>query len=259
MIPPRISVMTFNVWGQTRWLERKDALARAIEIADPDCLVLQECSQDILDCLDRTLSGHSRIMDHPEKGWITESNIYFRSAYFEKETSGFVDLEMTDHPDRGLFWVRLRERQLNKCFVVATVHMPWPGCAEELKTGINQRVVCSRLLALKLKEITKSGEPCILGGDFNESFHPQRILRELASFEDVFECLDLPPPITHPVRTTAEFETSMPDMTCDWIMISNCHKCIASFAKTIRGPIIPSDHLSVIAIIEPFESKEGSA
>ena len=252
IIPPRINVMTFNVWGPTRWDQRREALAEAVAIADPDCLVLQECTQDILDCLDAVLSGHSRIKntDHSDKGWVTESNIYFRSAYFEKLESGFEDLEMANHPDRGLFWMRLRERQSNQDFVLGTVHMPWPGCKEETKTGMNQRTICAKLTAQKLKEITKrETEPVILGGDFNEAFHPQRILREGAFMRDVFECLDLPPPITHPVRTTAEFETSMPDMSCDWIMIRNC-KCIAAFAKTIRGSIIPSDHLPVQAVIE---------
>ena len=41
----------------------------------------------------------------------------------------------------------------------------------------------------------------IFGGDFNEDFHPLRILAEEMGMCDVFESLDLPPPITHPMRS----------------------------------------------------------
>jgi hypothetical protein len=40
----------------------------------------------------------------------------------------------------------------------------------------------------------------IIGGDFNEDFHPVRILSEEMGMTEVFECIDVPPPITHPMR-----------------------------------------------------------
>ena len=261
MVPLRVNVMTFNVWGNTFWPERRHALQETVLRADPDIVLLQEITPEILEALDDTLTSHSRIRNNAEetgfariftKGWTTESQIYYRKSMFDLVESGYEDLEILDHPDRGLFWARFLNEETGVIFIAATCHMPWPGCSEELASGVNQRGLCAQKVAKKVNALTSGSpdEPFILGGDFNEAFHPQRILRESLSLKDPFEVLDMPPPITHPVRNTDTHETTMPDQTLDWIMFRNVKKCIGAFAKTVRGPIIASDHLPVQAILE---------
>lgn len=261
MVPLRVNFMTFNVWGSTLWSpERRKALQDAVSKADPDVLMLQEITPEILDALDEVLPGHTRVKNAQEtafarvftKGWSTESQIYFRKSMFDLVESGYEDLELLDHPDRGLFWARFLNEETGVVFIAATCHMPWPGCSEEEATGVNQRVLCAKRVAKKVIALTSGSpdEPFILGGDFNEGFHPQRILRESLQMRDCFEVLDMPPPITHPVRNTDTVEITLPDQSLDLIMFRNCKKCVGAFAKTIRGPIIASDHLPVQAILE---------
>ena len=82
------------------------------------------------------------------------------------------------------------------------------GCNKELTTGLNQRIPASLFVCKTLRDIVKQKEPVILGGDFNDDFHPLRILNEEMGFIDVFESLDLVAPHTHPVRPS-DFEEEM--------------------------------------------------
>ena len=233
--------MTFNVWGETRWSERKEALQECLRISNPDVLVLQEVTPTVLDAIDAALEHHARVkpvdtLDEEEgiEGWSCESHIYYNTKYFTKLEHGLEKVDITDHPHRGLFWARFgvigREQQEHGAqttkpittFVVSTVHMPWPGCPTEISTGVNQRVVCAQRVSEALQTITchDRNEPLVLGGDFNEAFHPVRVLKEsAAALKDAFEILDMAPPITHPVRNTDEHEVHMPDQCLDWIMV----------------------------------------
>ena len=152
MVPLRVNVMTFNVWGNTFWPERRHALQETVLRADPDIVLLQEITPEILEALDDTLTSHSRIRNNAEetgfariftKGWTTESQIYYRKSMFDLVESGYEDLEILDHPDRGLFWARFLNEETGVIFIAATCHMPWPGCSEELASGVNQRGLCA--------------------------------------------------------------------------------------------------------------------
>ena len=68
------------------------------------------------------------------------------------------------------------------------------------------------------------------------------------------KALDLPPPITHPVRPSSAKEEMRPNRTLDWITCAlpvGC-KVIGAYAKGLRGGNVPaaSDHHPVIAFIE---------
>jgi endonuclease/exonuclease/phosphatase family metal-dependent hydrolase len=114
--------------------------------------------------------------------------------------------------------------------------------------------VCVSVFASSIFSFSPPQEPAVFGGDLNEDYHPVRILNEECAFVDVFETLDLVPPITHPVRPSDPREEMKPSRTLDWILCSLPTQCrvIAAFAKTVRGGRVPpiSDHLPVVAVLE---------
>ena len=250
--PVRVSVMTFNVWGNDRWPERKDALQETVRRHRPDVLYLQEVTPQILQAITEVLPSHKYVVDSNFKGWSTECNIVWNNDLLEKTKHEFVDaMGFEDNPHRGLFTALLRVRSNPQItFAALTVHFPWPGCPAELRTGMNQRA----LIADKIVDFTGDGSdqamPFILAGDFNESFHPQRILRD-AGYEDVFSEVGVPPPVTHPVRSASQRESSMPPQALDWIMIRGSGmRVLTASAVDVRGPDLSSDHLPVVTVVE---------
>lgn len=211
---------------------------------------------EILNVLDKAFSHYDRVKDTTKVGWTNESNIYFNKELFELRDHGCSDLGIEDHPNRGLFWVRLVVKRIPSITVfVSTAHFPWAGCATEIETGMNQRIPVTHTVCENLRRLVPLNEPTIFGGDFNEDFHPLRILNEEYGMCDVFESLDLPPPITHPVRPSDPQEEMRPNRTLDWITSSlpvNC-RVIGAFAKSCRGSrhsIPASDHMPVVAFFE---------
>ena len=212
--------------------------------------------------LDSSLRDYDRVKDEANPGWACESNIYFNSAIFNLKDHGFGDLGMQDHPHRGLFWGRLVLKQNPRISVfVSTAHFPWVGCTQEIETGQNQRIPAALKVCAHLRRLIPPGEPVIFAGDFNDDFHPLRILNEEFGMTDVFEALDLPPQVTHPVRPSSFQEEMRPNRTLDWITSNLPHNCrvIGAFVKSIRGGRFPppSDHLPVVAFFELGQPDES--
>ena len=205
--------------------------------------------------IQRGLPEYSYIQDTEKAGWSTESNIFYKNTLLELVSYGLDDLNMEGYANRGLFWARMCIKDSDITLFVSTAHFPWVGNDVEIRTGLNQRIPAAANVAKHLSRLVHPNEPSIFGGDFNEDFHPLRILNEEAAMVDVFEALDLPPPITHPNRSCGDlFETQRPNRTLDWIctsLPSNC-RVIAAFCKAIRGGSFPppSDHNPIVAVIE---------
>mmetsp|Transcript_2674 Transcript_2674/g.2852 ORF Transcript_2674/g.2852 Transcript_2674/m.2852 type:complete len:258 (-) Transcript_2674:179-952(-) len=252
--PTRITVATYNLWGQNYWPERSDALTQLLSTIRSDVYLFQEVTKDIIKCLDENLVNYQRVKSESREGWTKESNIYWNTEIFDLVDFGFGDLGMDDYPLRGLFWVRLSLKDDSKKTVFfSTAHFPWVGSETEIQTGVNQRIPAALKVCEHLRRLVPVQEAAVFAGDLNEDFHPVRILAEECAFIDVFESLDLAPPITHPVRPSDPLEEQRPNRTLDWILCSLPIQCrvVAAFAKTIRGggrP--PSDHLPVIAVLE---------
>lgn len=252
--PIRVSVMTYNVWGRKHWPDRSAALQQIFTSSRPDVILLQEVTPPVLDAITSVLPSHITVTSSDD-GWDTcECSILWNDSLFELVGQGFSRLDMTDYPKRGLFWVRLAARANPRItFQVATVHLPWVGAPTELATGVNQRIpICAKLCSV-LRYASIPGEAVLLGGDFNDDFHPLRILSEELGFQEVFESLDLSPPITHPVRPSDFEEEMKPNRTLDWIMTLLPQSCrsIAAYVKTVRGGWpAASDHMPVVAVIE---------
>ncbi len=253
--PCRISVTTFNVWGNKYWAQCANPLAQTLLTLRSDVYMFQELTPDIVKHLDQNLGGYTRIRAAGVEGWEKESNIYWNAALFDLVDFGYGDIGSIEHPNRGFFWVRLALKTDCKMTIFfSTAHFPWTGSEEEISTGVNQRILSSVRVCEHLRRLVPPQEPAIFGGDLNDDFHPVRILSEECAFIDVFEALDLPPPITHPVRPSDPMEEMRPNRTLDWILCSLPSGCrvVGALAKTVRGGSYPpiSDHLPVMAIFE---------
>jgi hypothetical protein len=202
---PRISVMSFNIWGNEYLSERSKNLDKVLVTIQPDILLLQEVTAENLQLVNNSLPNYDHIQNN--ETWSSESNIFWKSSLFEMIEFGFICFDLQDYPRRGLYWVRFAfQGSPHSQFIVATSHFPWVGSPEELLTGVNQRIKCASLVLSSLNSLRRPGEPVIFGGDLNDDFHPLRILQgdptlpKGISLCDVFELLDLPPQVTHPVR-----------------------------------------------------------
>ena len=206
VVPIRFSVATFNVWGDTHLsTERETALERTLSHMAPDIILFQEASEKNMAVARRSLPTHESLGRFQEGfSYLAGGDISWDSRYFEAESSGYIPMFSQDYPNRGLQWVRLRVRRRvdpsEAVLFVCTAHLPWCGTDTEIRTGVNPRIAASQIIADSLERVLNERDIFIFGGDLNEDFHPLRIFRSKLGAHDVFEQLDLSPPITHPVR-----------------------------------------------------------
>lgn len=194
-LPVRLSICTFNVWGAHLWPQRRAPLARVIATLLPDVILLQEASDDIIATIQEVCGDYAYIKDSQNEGWRRESNIMYNEQLFEMIESGFTNLDMPDLPLRGLFWCRLRVRCESAITVfVSTAHLPWVGSKAEVESGLNVRIpvtkrVCSEIKRLVFCNADHADDTAIFAGDFNEDFHPLRLLGDECGMRDVFSLL----------------------------------------------------------------------
>ena len=262
----RVSIMTWNVWGHpgTHMMpQRLSSINSLINKAIPDIILLQEINEEILNSILQTFGElYAHVPLEEDIGWSNESNILWRKDMFHLTEYGKVPLDMPDLPDRGLFWVKLDSACRTESFppiILSTAHMPWLGCSTEVASGVNVRIEITKKVCKFFSQIEGLKDlPLIFTGDFNEDFHPLRVLKEEMGMIDVFESLDVPAPKTHPVRPSDPFEEMRPDRTLDWIthlLPSNC-RVLAAYVKSVRGGYPPpSDHMPVVAVFEFFANK----
>lgn len=92
--PVRVSVTTFNVWGNNHWPARAVSLAQTLLTIRSDVYLLQEVTPAIIKNLDENLKIYKRISDDKREGWMTESNIYWNDELLSLVDYGFGDLDM---------------------------------------------------------------------------------------------------------------------------------------------------------------------
>ncbi|CAM9582997.1 unnamed protein product, partial [Ectocarpus fasciculatus] len=255
-VPIRVSVATFNVWGDTHLSTgREVSLERTLCRMSPDIILFQEATENNMAVARRALPRHDSLAGlHEGFSYLAGGNISWDARYLTAESNGFVPMLSREYPHRGLHWVRLRVNGSEVVLFVCTAHLPWCGTDSEIRTGINPRIAATQVITDSVEKLINTYDVFIFGGDLNEDFHPLRIFRSKLGAVDVFEQLDLSPPVTHPVRPSDADEEMRPNRTLDWILSrpgpGNCRP-IAAFAKGIRGGTQPpSDHLPIITIFE---------
>lgn len=251
MHPLRISIVSFNIWTDTRWDRRKAALARFAELFEPDLLCLQELHADSRDVLDRALSSHDRVEDAFE-GWTTESNIYWRRSLFREIEHGAEDVGIRKEGLRRLFWARLEAKPLGRSLLVATAHLTHQRHPDEVRTGFSPRVEETRRIIAELERLNHEGEPLFFMGDLNDPVHPPNLLAE-AGYRSCFSSLGLQPSPTFKCYPTANVEPGeLAIAQCvDWIVANDATRAVAAcIPRFFSGDAAPSDHWPVQAVYE---------
>ncbi len=198
----RFSIMTSNLWNTEKIVERKDSIIKFFSINKPDFLCIQEIRKETRDLLDSQLEKYSRVEDS-FIGWQEESNIYYRNDLFEEVEHGRIDLNMPE-VNRGLFYLRVKIKGSNKTLFISTAHLTHQGNADEVATSRNYRQDEASMIGDNLLTLVKKGEGAIVCGDFNDPFHPTKIISEKTDFVEVFRTLHLEAPLTFPCSSISE-------------------------------------------------------
>jgi len=218
-----ISVMTLNVWVSNGtpvyWPEREEPIKLLMDTFQPDILTIQESHPTILNALIDNTSFH--FIQNADNGidWDYPINILWNSSKFDLLEKRIIHLSPSTEDSDNLpykslaLMIKLIHKSSLQEFVVCTTHLPWCGCEEEVESGLNVRIP---LLKELLRECEQIEDPLILTGDFNEDFHPLRILEQSKDEEEdgdggsclvnCFAQLRVPPPITHPCRPSSQRE-----------------------------------------------------
>jgi|BioPla2DNA2_1021312.scaffolds.fasta_scaffold52433_2 endonuclease/exonuclease/phosphatase family metal-dependent hydrolase len=237
----RFVAMTFNIWRDTRWPERREACQSCIELLAPDILCYQEVRPEILDLTDTLLPKHGRVRDEFE-GWSYEGNIYWNTQLFEKLDYGTESIGVDDSL-RRLFWARLRAQHCEETILVSTAHYTFQGTDRERIEGFSPRLKQARLTVEALGKLRRPDEAVLFMGDLNDSVNAIRILRE-AGFTDSFSALGLPLVPTHPAIPTSPGR--LPQVI-DWQFHEGPLRVMnTSVVDFFHGDIAPSDHKPVV-------------
>lgn len=244
-LPFRFSVCTYNVWGRTRWPDRRSALEHAIGSLRPDVACMQEVQPGIIEAVDATIGGtHDRVHDEFE-GWLDESNIWWHRELFDLVDHGAEDVGMLE-PLRRLFWVLLAPRDgVRQPILVSTAHWTWHGHPEARRTEQNVRMPQARATVAALDRLAGRSADQLFMGDLNDTTEPIAVLRD-SGFVDCFAELGLWSDSTHPARPTP----GVPQ-TIDWIMRRGALRSVLAHVADVHlGDLAPSDHRPVLAVYE---------
>jgi endonuclease/exonuclease/phosphatase family metal-dependent hydrolase len=251
MPPLRISIVTYNIWGNQRWDFRKDALGNFMLRFSPDVVCLQEFDPASRNLLDQTLTGHRRV-DDTFAGWTHQSNIYWRASLFDEIEHGAEDVGIAHEPDRRLFWVRLAVKDLDRSMLVTTAHLTHQSHPDERRTGQSPRIAQTRRIVEELKRLNRDREPLFFMGDLNDAVHPTALLHD-AGYVTCFASLGLQPPPTNKCYPTADVKPGAPVVRqcIDWIVANGHARAVsASVPQFFFNDAAPSDHWPVQAVYE---------
>lgn len=241
----RISFTTLNLWNTAELERRRNALTAFLSTYRSDIYCFQEIRPELIHLISEALPDYEYV--HKDKGWMNESNIFFKKSIFSLKEVYFSPLEMPAK-ERGLFTVRLKDREGNE-ILVSTVHFTYQEYEEECRTGLSSRhreaVNASKQL-LELPDL-----PHILAGDFNDPVHPQRIIAEMTDFKDIFRILSTEHPLTFP-NTFLSPELYLVE-AIDRIMVRKMRPALASSPRFVYPGEAVSDHYPVCAMFEYCE------
>jgi endonuclease/exonuclease/phosphatase family metal-dependent hydrolase len=250
VLPCRFSIVTYNIWLTQRWAVRAPALRGFLDAFSPDLLCLQELQQTSRDFIDAALPSHRRV-DDAYPGWTTESNIYWRDSLFTRVEHGIEDVGIPDGV-RRLFWTRLKIRELDRTFIVATAHLTSQRNKLECETGQSPRVEQIRRIIAALKRLNRADEPLFFMGDMNDPVHPPRMLHE-AGYVSCFAALGVQAPPTYHCYPTADVPPGnrVVNQCIDWLVANRHARAVAAAVPHFfLKDAAPSDHWPVHAVYE---------
>lgn len=254
----RFTVMTLNVWNTER-LEARQAPLATLLGRSPDVLAIQELRPEVARLIGRALPDHHAVTDALE-GWSTEGNIWWDARRFTRRSHGAADYGAPEF-ERRVFWVRLQHAEGGEEIVIASVHLTWPGGADEPLHGRNPRLMQMRSIVAALDEIA-DGLPVLLVGDMNDQVVPPRVARE-AGYRSSWDALGTMPEATYPAFPKGEESSRrppfLPPATFDWQFHRGPVRPL--LCEVIDQPwrgVAPSDHRPVMVLYE-LGDHHGSA
>ncbi|KAG5182225.1 hypothetical protein JKP88DRAFT_348937 [Tribonema minus] len=164
-----------------------------------------------------------------------EGGIFYNTKLFILHAAGAEELNLPEHPHRKLHY-----------------------CVLKIEATIRVITILAALATHTFPFIHGNHNPVFLLGDFNEDFHPPRLLSQ-AMYQDCFSALGVPAPHTHPARPSHPKEEERPDRTLDWVFSTGQARAVlASVVRDFRVPgsppgevaVHPSDHFPVVACYE---------
>jgi endonuclease/exonuclease/phosphatase family metal-dependent hydrolase len=240
--PRRFTVCTYNIWTDTRWPERREALMRFADVHRPDIFCVQELQPDSKLALDSVLlSTHERVEDTFE-GWSHEGNIYWSKRLFTSLEYGAVDIEILE-PLRRLFWVRLAVNNgLDQTLFVSTAHFTYNGHPKAVESEIYVRLSQARAAVASLNQLQRDNEPQLFMGDLNDQSEAIKILWA-GGLTDSFKALERSPQVTHPAAPTAKGSPS----SIDWMMHRGSLRVMTTeVVDFFLDDLAPSDHKPIL-------------
>jgi endonuclease/exonuclease/phosphatase family metal-dependent hydrolase len=253
-----IRVMTFNIRygtapdGENAWPKRRDLVVKVIKEADPDVIGLQEALREQLDFLQNELPEYAKVgVGRDANGGGEYSAILYRAGRFDLSDAGTFWLSATPEKPgshtwgntlpRIVTWARLLDRATKRRFVMANTH--WDHQSQPA------REQGAQLMADRLCEVAKDGEPLVATGDFNAG--PQNPafvkLLEAGKLKDTYR---LKHPDEKKVSTFNGFGTKLNGTKIDAVLINAPWQVKdAKIIRTHEGERYPSDHFPLTATI----------
>ncbi len=242
----RFSIMTLNLWNTEKLNQRVDSIIEFFSIYQSDIICLQELREETRSLLDKVLINYERVHDS-FIGWRDESNIYYNKEIFNEVEHGRINLIMPE-VNRGLFYLRLKEKNTNQSLFISTIHLTHQGNADEKNTSYSYRQDEARIVASSLNKLIENEEPAIVCGDFNDPYHPSRIISSSTDFTEVFKTLRLEAPVTFPCSSISK-EYDLVESIDKIMHNKKLSPILASSPRMVLSCGI-SDHYPVIAIFE---------
>lgn len=271
-----LKVMSFNIRygtandGPNSWAYRKDLVALAIQVEDPDLLGVQECLKsqaDFLEALLPTHGFHGVGRDDGQQGGEYAALLY-RKDRFRKVESGHFWLSETPEIvgsrswdaalHRMASWIILEDKRAgDRPFVYLNTHWDHVGRQARLESA---KLIRRWLLS----KTDASGMPIIVSGDFNagESDPPYPALvlgddSDKKPFLDAYRVVN--PERTDKEGTFGAWRGTRDGRRIDWILHSQAFTAldgrISYFNESGR---YPSDHFPVIAVLRLDDSHPAS-
>ncbi len=277
--PVRLSIATYNVWGNKCWPERSPAFGQVFHNLKADIYLLQELTQEVGQFLESQLSdSHERATP----GGVDDScGIFWNKNLLTEIAHGCEGAASTK---TAVHWARLR-LTVPACgtsdtaavtpplrtVMICTAYLPFED--DLLELAAQQRQLCEHL-RVAIETNRCENEAVIFGGSLAEDTRVWKLLKKELGMLDVFDQFNMLSPPTHPVRPLCDdADRGLPNRTVDRILFSTAAaataaaadsasdssappvagcQVVGAFVKAVRGGVTPppSNHLPAVALLE---------
>ncbi len=253
-----INIITYNIRlnttadGVNAWPLRREKVAGLLRFHQADIFDVQEALPEQVTDLEKAFPHFDHFGVGRDDG-ISQGehmSVFYLKSRFEKLDAGTFWLnETTDKPglgwdaayNRTCTWVRLKDRNTGKSFLVFNTHLD--------NRGRQARAESSKLILKFMKRINQENLPFILTGDFNttpDTEPVQTILSELKNSRSISET-----PPYGPEGTSGGFAIKEQNKIIDFIFVNEKVRILRhGHLSDSFGLSYPSDHLPVLAEIE---------